>query len=87
MENWADSLSKINDGYLIIDSSTSELVGIIEANEGRYDMQIAIKMARMGYTIMRLNFDDLIEGGQKIKKDFQIKKANQQLMEGLDDYW
>lgn len=80
---WGEQLASINDGYLIFNSKTNEIVGIIEADEGRYDMQIAMHMAQLGYAIIRLNFDDLVDGGIRLKNKFQVKKATQQLMEGL----
>lgn len=80
---WAEQLSSVNDGYLIIDFKTSELIGIIEADEGRYDMQIAMKMNQLGYVIMRLNFNELVDGGIKFKNKLNVQKATQQLMEGL----
>lgn len=82
--NWEEQLSSIDDAYLIFNARTMEMVGLIEADEGRYDMQIAIKMASMGYTIMRLNFDDLVEGGIEFKRKLQVQKATQDLMEGLE---
>lgn len=80
---WGEQLASINDGYLIFSNKTNEIVGIIEADEGRYDMQIAMRMAQLGYAIIRLNFDDLVDGGIRLKNKFQVKKATQQLMEGL----
>lgn len=80
---WTEQLSSVNDGYLIIDFKTNELIGIIEADEGRYDMQIAMKMNQLGYVIMRLNFDELVDGGIKFKNKLNVQKATQQLMEGL----
>ena len=41
-------------------------------------------MSQLGYTILRLNFDDLIEGGIRFKNKIQVQKATQQLMEGLE---
>lgn len=84
--NWGDELSKINDAYLIFNIKTNEIVGVIEADDGRYDFQIAMKMNSLGYSIIRLNFDDLVFGGEKLKKELQIRRATQDLMEGLDDW-
>lgn len=80
---WVEQLSSINDGYLIIDNKTAMLIGIIEADDGRHDMEIMMKMHELGYAIRRLNFDDLVNGGIKFKNKMQVQKATQQLMEGL----
>lgn len=78
MNEWGEKLSKINDAYLIFDSKTMEMVGLVEADEGRYDMQIAMKMATLGYTIMRLNFDELVQGGSVFRQELHTQNiANQ----------
>lgn len=84
MTEWTDKMSTMNDGYLIMNAKTAQLVGIIEADEGKHDIEIALKMSQLGYTILRLNFDDLVEGGIRFKNKIQVQKATQQLMEGLE---
>ena len=89
MSKWEEELSKINDAYLILDAKTMEMVGLVEADEGRYDMQIAMKMASLGYTIMRLNFDELVQGGSVFKQKLHVRNATNQIFkiieEGFDD--
>lgn len=84
MTEWTDKMSTMNDGYLIMNAKTAQLVGIIEADEGKHDIEIALKMSQLGYTILRLNFDDLVEGGIRFKNKIQVQKVTQQLMEGLE---
>ena len=84
MTEWTDKMSRMNDGYLIINAKTSELVGIIEADDGKHDIEIALRMGQLGYTILRLNFDDLVDGGIRFKNKIQVQRATQQLMEGLE---
>lgn len=84
MTEWEEQISSVNDAYLIINSRTAELVGIIEADDGRHDMEIALKMGQLGYAILRLNFDDLVDGARKFKNKMQVERATKQLMEGLE---
>lgn len=84
MTKWEEQISAINDAYLIINSRTAELIGIIEADDGRHDMEIALRMSQLGYTILRLNFDDLVDGAIKFKNKLQVERATRELMEGLE---
>ena len=84
MTEWEEQISSMDDAYLIIDAKTAALVGIIKADDGRHDIEITLKMSQLGYTIVRLNFDDLIDGGIKFKNKMQVRRATEQLMEGLE---
>ena len=84
MTEWTEKMAAMNDAFLIIDNKTAMLVGIIEADDGRHDIEIMMKMHELGYAIRRLNFDDLVDGGIKFINKMQVQKATQQLMEGLE---
>lgn len=84
MTEWEEQISAVNDAYLIINSRTAELVGIIEADDGRHDMEFALKMGQLGYAVLRLNFDDLVEGANRFINKLQVERATRQLMEGLE---
>lgn len=83
MTEWTEQISSINDAYLIIDNKTAGLVGIVEADDGRHDLELTIKMNQLGYTILRLNFDILVDGGMQFRNKIQVEKATKHLMEGL----
>ena len=45
MTEWTDKMSTMNDGYLIMNAKTDQLLGIIEAEECKHDIEIAVKMS------------------------------------------
>ena len=85
---WTEKMASMNDAYLIL-KQTGELVGLVEADDGRHDMEIAMKMAQLGYVIMRLNFDELVQGGSVFRQKLHVRSATNQIFkiieEGFDD--